>query len=100
MNKSIRQICEDEEFAKKELGEGVASSLQNRLTDLIVANRISEVIVGNPEVVDEGYRINLSGDFYLFFCANHIEVRLTKDKRVDWSKVNRIKILRIDQNNV
>lgn len=100
---SLRAVCENEENAESELGTSVASALRRRLADLRSATNISDLLVGDPHPVDgetgDPMAVNLSESHRIVFCANHPKKPLNAEGGVDWSKVSRIKILRIEKNH-
>ena len=97
--KSLRQLCEDEARAKRELGETVAEKLKRRLADLRAASSVEDLVAGRPRKV-KGDRhphiaVHLCDRTCIIFCANHTKVQVLESGDVDWSKVSRIKILEI-----
>jgi proteic killer suppression protein len=103
-NIAIRNICEDEKEAERELGSSVSRYLQHRLADFNAAMNINDILVGNPRVCEysthdqKEMAIDLHSDYCLIFRANHPQNPLDEMGRVDWTKVRRIKILRIERN--
>ena len=101
-NKKIRAICEDEIIAIQYLGGEVALKLQSRLADLTAAKCVNDIIAGNPsEVLNTpfpNYKIDLLNNYIIIFAANNVELPLLH-KGIDWTKVNRIKILEINKDN-
>lgn len=93
--KSLRQLCESEAKAKKELGEDIAEKLKHRLADLRAAIYVNDLIVGKPREIDQQFAVDLGDDFSIIFCANHNANPLLKGGKIDWSKVTRIKIFKI-----
>jgi hypothetical protein len=102
--KLLRTICESEAHAKRELGPQVAEALKHRLADLRAASSPKDLVAGNPRelggpgsqrqmVVDvcDGHRIVL--------CANHPKNPMTTLDDLEWSRVSRVKILRIEKDN-
>ncbi|HRJ54976.1 MAG TPA: hypothetical protein PLV64_01740 [Anaerolineales bacterium] len=103
-NTAIRNICEDEKEAERELGPSVSRILQHRLADFNAAMNINDILVGNPQVCEYSLHdrkemaIDFHSDYRLIFRANHPQNPLDEMGRVDWTKVRRIKILRIERN--
>jgi hypothetical protein len=95
-SKSLREICEDEEPATR-LGKNVIRSLRHRLADLEAAGSVKDLIAGYPRKRSSSgnYQLTLSDGFCLEFSANHIKNPVGKNEEVDWSRVNRIQIMRI-----
>lgn len=102
--KVLRQICESKIKAKKEMGEDTADKLIHRLADLRAATCVHDLILGNPRSLNHSikhqYVVDICDDISIFFCANHIKNPLLRNGDMNWSKVKRIKIIRIGDNNV
>ncbi len=101
--RQLRSICEDEIVAIQEIGEETAKMLKHRLADIFVADSYTDILVGNPRIIDDNYlsqflAIDLNADFTLILCANHKKNPITKQGNIDWRMVNRVKILRIERN--
>jgi hypothetical protein len=96
-SKSLRKLCETEEHAEKHLDPIVAANLKRRLADLEAASSVQDLIAGRPRKskVSEKFMMNLSDAICLHVGPNHPENPVDKHGKVDWSKVNRIKILSI-----
>jgi hypothetical protein len=60
-------------------------------------------VVGGPRVSDDANHhhmvIDLCDDYRVAFCANHPNNPVAASGKIDWSKVNRIKILRIESDH-
>jgi proteic killer suppression protein len=102
--KSLRQLCESERTARHSLGAGVAEKLKARLADLRAASSVKELVAGRPrEMRRERTRqiaVDLCDGYRIVFCINHSVVPLGNRGRVDWSRVNRIKIVNIESKHV
>jgi hypothetical protein len=100
-SKQLRTICEDEVQAKVELGETVAKTLKHRLADLRAATSIKDLLVGNPRSLPqpEGSNmvVDLCAGWHLVIAANHVSNPTTLENNLDWSRVTRIKILRLEE---
>jgi plasmid maintenance system killer protein len=102
--KSLRQLCENERRARRSLGATVAERLKRRLADLRAANCVQDLVAGRPREL-AGTRagqiaVELGDGFQLIFSANHSVPPLLDGVRLDWSKVNRVKIVSIESNYV
>jgi proteic killer suppression protein len=90
--------------ANEELGVEVASVLRHRLADLRAAKTVQDVIVGRPRMLDgaegQAMTIDLYDGYQIIFCANHVNNPRNASGKVDWGRVSRIKILRIDKSDV
>ena len=99
-NKEIRSICEDTDIAHAKLGSALAISLQTRLSELIAADNITDLPVGDPTEIEYSCcKIDLIDDRRLIFCSNHVNTPLLQGK-INWSQVTRIKILKLENTNV
>lgn len=102
-NRELRNLCASKNRAKHQLGETLASKLMARLADIMAFNNVDELIVSQilGSVINSGdhIKIEISAKFNIIFCSNHIETPLLDDGNVDWSNVNRIKILNIGVDN-
>jgi hypothetical protein len=97
----LRELCESRARAKRELGEKTAKTLENRISDFIAANNVSELVAGHPKPLATipQFAVELTCKIRIVFCANHSHLPLSEGGKVDWSKVSRIKILRIEYDN-
>ena len=77
--------------------------LKHRLADLRAAECVNDLVAGNPRIlnhtVEQQFALNICNGFSLIFCANHKNNPRNTNQIVNWSKVNRIKILLIGKNN-
>ncbi len=94
--KSLRQLCENGALARRKLGIKVAEKLKHRLADLRAASSVKDLVVGRPREVEGIMSVDLCDDYRIILCANHNSVPLLDTGAVDWSKVNRVKILKIE----
>lgn len=99
---SLRTICENEQHAISELGVEVAEVLKHRLADLQAATSVKDIIVGRlPEfngTEANHLAIYLSNKHSIVLCANHPKNPMTDTGEIDWERVSRVKILRIESN--
>jgi len=98
-DKSLRQLCENETIAKRKLGIKVAEKLKRRLADLRAASYVEDLVVGEPRELEGMMTVNLCDDYRIIFCANHHSTPRLDTGAINWSMVNRIKILRIEGNH-
>jgi toxin HigB-1 len=100
-SKQLRTVCEDEVQAKGELGETVAKTLKHRLADLRAATSVKDLVAGKPRLLPEPEANNMAVDLCegrrFVFTANHVSNPTTPENNLDWSRVTRIKILRIEE---
>ncbi len=98
---SLRATCENEAQARGELGDTVAEMLKHRLGDLRAAASSKDLLAGKPRVSADGQHMIVDvGDTHrIVFKANHIKCPMKNTKEVDWERVSRIKIVRIEGDN-
>ena len=104
-SKSLRAVCENEAHAQHELGMEAAEVLKHRLADLVSATSVEEdLVAGSPRVLegtdDRCMAVDLCGGYRMVFCANHPKNPTGPTGKIDWLKVSRIKILRIEKDDV
>jgi len=102
-SKLLRTICENESEATRELGATAAGILKHRLADLQAATSVKDLIAGRPRVLKgpdcEYMAVDLCDGYRMVFTANHPNNPVTKTNDLDWSRVTRIKILRIERDH-
>lgn len=100
-NKLLRTTCENEDSAKEQYGVEVSAKLKARLADFRAFKNVSELVVGKPREVKSNtrsfYQVDLGNGYTISFTSNHIDTPKLRTDDIDWSKVNRIKILSIDK---
>ena len=98
----LRTICESEARAQNELGLEVAEALLHRLADLRAATSIHDLLVGRPRVSDtegEHLVVDLRNGYHIILEANHPNNPVTETGRLDWTRISRIKVLRIESDH-
>lgn len=102
-NKSLRQLCENKNKAKTELGEELALKLKTLLADLEVWGNVSDFLAFGfyKFKVKENNHIlvTLAEEVSFTFCAINLNIPFLKDNTIDWSKITRIKIVGIEGKN-
>jgi hypothetical protein len=98
-DKSLRQLCENGAIAKRKLGNVAAEKLKHRLADLRAVSSVKDLVAGKPREVEGTIIVDLCNDHRIILCANHNSNPLLHTGSIDWSKVNRVKILRIEVNH-
>ena len=100
--KELRDICESEVEAKGKLGEAIAEALKHRLADMDAATSPKDLLAGRPRLSQDGQTmmIDLCESHRIVFAANHLDNPAAADGDLDWAKVRRIKILRIESDHV
>ena len=99
-SKELRTICESDSEASAKFGAALAELLKHRLADMRAGSSVRDLLVGRPCIVEgtEGREmtVDLNDHWRLVFGANHPQNPVTKTNAVDWTRVSRIKILRIE----
>ncbi len=84
---------------QEQFDSNVAEKVKHRLADLRAASSVSDVVLGSLKEIantqGEKLSIDLCDGYQIIFQANHIELPLSADGKVDWSVVTRIKVLNI-----
>lgn len=103
LEKSHRQLCENETIAERKLGTNVAEKLKRRFADLRAATNVKDLAVGKPQEISSAGQqqisVELCDGYHFVFCANHNSNPLLESGSIDWARVSRIKILRIENQN-
>jgi len=100
--KALRAVCESEERAQSELGVDLASILKRRLADLRAAANVTDLVAGNPRPAPQSKKelmLDLADGFAVFLTANHAANPRRRSGDIDWSKVSRVRLLRIEKHN-
>lgn len=99
--KLLREVCENRAIAERQLGPRVAARLRARLADLQAATNVGDLVAGRPHEIDNGQRLafELSEGFRLVLGSNHNVVPRRNSPAVDWRRVSRVQILKIEANN-
>ncbi len=100
---SLRQLCESETKAQRDLGVRIANDLKRRLADLRAATSVKDLVAGQPRELDgtrsRYFAVDLCEGYHIVFCANHTTVPELESGGVDWSRVSRVKILEIERDH-
>jgi len=95
--KALRQLCESEATAKRELGNVAAARLRGRLADLRAAPCASDLVAGHPRALDgDMMSVALDERFSIVFRANHNATPERSSGGVNWAEVRRVQIVRIE----
>jgi hypothetical protein len=94
---ALRDICESEENAKRKLGVKVAAGLKRRLSDFQAIRAFDELPVAPPKKNSNNYVIPLPEKWRLVVTAGHGENPTLLSGNIDWARVTRLKILRIEK---
>lgn len=95
--KALRDICESEAVAKRELGAKVAYALTRRLSDFRSVDSIDELPFAKPKKNSTSITFDLPDDWQLVVTSGHGDNPKLASGKVDWAKVTRLKIVRIEK---
>jgi proteic killer suppression protein len=94
----LREICEDQAVADRNLSSLVSELLRGRLADLHAARSLEEFVAGRPTLDPDDERVlvfELAEGVVLRVQVNHANPPLLTDGTIDWSRVRRLKIVSI-----
>ena len=98
-DKKLQKICEDEISANKKLGKVCSEKLKSRISDILAAESVPELITGNPHRLScdrEGqYSIKICRGKRLILVPANNPTPLTGSKKTDWPNVTNIRIIEI-----
>jgi hypothetical protein len=101
-SKALRSLCEDKSIAERKLGVASAGRLIRRLADLRAADSLADILAGGlvqylwPETSELSFGLNGSR---LVLRVNHHVVPVDDLGDIDWKRVTRVKIVRIEDNH-
>lgn len=98
--RALRDLCEDEDRASKELPPDALLELQDRLADIDAADTVNDLVFGGPEIDRRvpGYvRFRLSGGYELVCSNNSRPVVLAPDGEVDTGRIRRLRVTKIGE---
>jgi hypothetical protein len=91
--KGLRRTCEQDAWARHELGVEPASALQRRLADLEAAEAITDLPWLNIEFgADDDAAIEFYPGYWLTILAIRGTADMDRTTEVDWMIVDRIKV--------
>lgn len=95
-NKKLRELCEKQAVAQKKLGTACAKKLMLRLQALEAAERVTDLVAGNPHPLTGNrageFALDLSGGWRLTFVPAHDPCPTKPDGGIDWSQVTIVTI--------
>jgi len=87
----VRELCEKQAVAVKKLGPQCARKLRSRLGDLEAAERVSDLIAGNPHPLKGDrlgqFALDLASGHRLAFQAANDPIPRHEDGSMDWAQV-------------
>jgi len=96
---ALRDICESEEEARRELGAKVAAGLKRRLSDFQAIDSFNDLPTAHPKRNSNSCIFPLPDGWQLVVTAGHSSNPMLPSGRIDWSRVSRIRIVRIEKAN-
>lgn len=93
----LRVLCEDPRVAKAKLGDDAARLLRARLADLRSADGLFDLPTGNPRVDGDNYLLDLGTSATMRWEPYGKSARPAENGVLDWERVNRVKLVRIDR---
>lgn len=96
-NKKLRELCETEKVAKKNLGKQAAKKLKSRLADIVAAKRVGDLVVGRPHPLKGDragqFSLTLHGGCRLVFEPGTEEIPTAMDGSIIWKDVDGVNIV-------
>lgn len=90
-DKKLRTLCEKQAVARKKLGDACARKLHSRLGDLEAADKVTDLVAGNPHPLKHDrvgqFALDLTGGFRLVFAPANDPIPRKTDASIDWSHV-------------
>ena len=85
-----------------EMGRKLADLGEGRLADMDAATSPKDLLAGGPRLGQDRQTmvVDLCQGYRIVFTANHSDNPTTTDGHLDWPKVRRIRILRIEREHV
>lgn len=93
--KALRETCLSEKTATQKFGAKAATMLKHRLADLRAAASIGDLPPGLISTKGAQGAVDLPKGLQLIFVSNHPDAS-NKKAAIDWPRVRRIKILKLD----
>jgi hypothetical protein len=95
--KALRDICESEAIAKRELGAKVAGALRRRLSDFRSVDTFDELPFVKIKKSSSSVTFDLPDDWQLVITGGHGDNPKLASGKIDWTKVTRLRIARIEK---
>lgn len=90
-DKKLRELCEKQAVARKKLGDACAHKLHGRLGDLEAAEKVTDLVAGNPHPLKHDragqFALDLAGGYRLVFAPANDPTPRKPDTSIDWSQV-------------
>ena len=92
----LRRLCEEQKFAKKELGNDCAKQLAARIEDLYAFSKVGEIVAGRPHPLigdrKGQFALRLSKGFRLIIVPSQ---EVVEDSDFDWKEVSEVIVVEI-----
>lgn len=99
--RKLRGICLSDVQMKNTFGKECAAALQNFLADLRAAHKIGDIfydLLNDGDDSDESaLKFDVDGHCSVFITPNHNRIPTNNRGEVDWTKVTRVQIRKIEQ---
>jgi hypothetical protein len=95
--KALRDICESEAIAEKELGAKVAGALKRRLSDFRSVDTFNELPFTKPKRNSNRVTFQLPDDWQLVVMSGHGTDPKLGSGKIDWTRVTRLKVIKIEK---
>lgn len=96
-NRLLRELSESSAKADRKFGLEVANNVRLRLADLRAATSVHDLLVGEfRETGEKQITLDVCAGVQIIFCPNHNAVSKLESGAIDWARVSRIKIVRIE----
>ncbi len=96
MNAQLAKLCKEQRAALKQLGGNGARKLQVRLTQLVAATRLGDIVLGRPHPLKGDragqFALDLDGGARLVLEPAG-EVPRSADGTIDWPAVTSVRIV-------
>lgn len=96
--RSLRTLCEDDVRAWSDLPNATVVQLRDRLADIDAEEAMSDLAFGQPrfDAAPPGrVRFELPAGYELVCVSNHPEPPVTGDGSADFSRVRRMKVIKV-----
>jgi len=95
----LQKLCEDNRYAKRELGQSCAKKLQTRIADIFAAQSVFHLPTGKPHQLKGDHKgefaLELSDGKRLVIIPANNPTPLNEDGNTDWSLVTKVRIIYI-----
>jgi hypothetical protein len=95
--KALRDVCESEATAKGKLGTKVADALKRRLSDFRSIDSFDELPFTKPKKNSNNVTFDLPDGWSIVVTAGHGDNPKLASGKIDWTKVTRLMIVRIEK---